>query len=55
MSMSKLTSDGLDRFFEKGQQTRTSTFKTAAKNHLPDKAGSYELFGDRVTKLGKNM
>jgi len=46
---------GTIRFFENGQQSKTITFNTAAKNNLPDKAGSCELFGDRVTKLGKNM
>lgn len=38
-----------------GQISRTSHFVTGCRHQLPDKPGSFELLGDRVTKLGSNM
>ncbi|XP_065057182.1 protein OSCP1-like [Rhopilema esculentum] len=46
---------GTIRLFENGKQAKTKSFKTSVKCQLADKPGSYELLGDRVTKLGRNM
>ena len=40
---------------EEGNTKKTSTFDTGCQHHLADKPGSFELLGDRVTKLGTNM
>ena len=42
-------------FDEEGNTTRTTTFDTECQHHLADRPGSFELLGDRVTKLGTNM
>lgn len=47
---------GTIRFFnEEGQQKSVSSFNVPGKYHLADKFGSFEILGDRVTKLGSNM
>jgi len=47
---------GAIRYFgDDGQISRTSHFVTGCRHQLADKPGSFELLGDRVTKLGTNM
>jgi len=47
---------GTIRFYsDDGQQKSVSSFKVPCKYNLADKCGSFELLGDRVTKLGTNM
>jgi len=47
---------GTIRFFnEEGQQKSISSFSVPGKYYLADKFGSFEILGDRVTKLGSNM
>ena len=45
-----------NRFFdENGEQTHVRDFEVPGKYQLADRFGSFELLGDRVTKLGTNM
>eukprot|EP00794_Sanderia_malayensis_P000619 gene619-1282_t len=46
---------GTIRFFNDGVQSKVVNFPTSVKNQLSDKAGSFELIGDRVIRLGRNM
>lgn len=43
------------RLFDKGKQVKSTNFATSVQNQLADKPGSFELIGERMTKLGKNM
>ena len=42
-------------FDDKGNQVKTTNFPSGGNYSNPMKQGSFELKGDRVTKLGTNM
>ena len=44
------------RYYDnKGKQSNVKDFKVDGKYQLADKQGSFELLGDRITRLGVNM
>jgi len=47
---------GVIRFYnDQGEQANLSSFFVEGKYQLPDKPGSFEILGDRGTRLGVNM
>ena len=47
--------DGLCRLFDESGKSKEVKFPCPAGNKLPDREGSFDMTGDRVTKLGTNM
>ena len=43
------------RLFDESGKVRTVSFPAVAGDVAASKAGSFDLMGDRVTKLGTNM